>query len=547
MPTYDASTLRILQQVRERRSHDSVGYAAAEVGGVSPGGSQSSRVSRALAAHLRASARAASPPTGAWPSGRGAEVGDSWRSSPRTGPVAAWPSAAAAPGGLAAPDQAALGRTWPREAADDPGASASPAASLASVLAASATGQIEALAALARRFGWRYVTGCTEAETRRTPLHLAARYGHVVVCELLLKRHAEPSAEDLQGTTPLALACLASQAFTAQLLVHGKADPQHLDLRGRNAFHIACASAAWSLPAMLLESHPSIIRAVDQEGHNALYYALANKNRFQQLQILEFLLVQRCNANLRDTFGRTPLWYAAEDTQFGGDAVDLLLKFGAVPDLAPDQEAPAERAAGAPGPPVAPMVAPPEPTSPAPMVAPPEPGPKGGAARAAERQEPPGSAPAPMVAPTEPEPAQGAGRAAPPEAAADAPKGGPAGLLALPEARPAEAEDARCPENTPRLSEGTRDDFVLVEVPKVRRPGQALAEKFREIVAREPYLFPVGAKHPHPLHYWVHECNKARLKHRGLRMWSLGSEQTLRQACPDSDVPEPWMSRVAVL
>ena len=52
-----------------------------------------------------------------------------------------------------------------------------------------------------------------------TPLHLAARAGHVEVCELLAKRGASLRAENAEHLTPLAVAGYAGQSAACRRLL----------------------------------------------------------------------------------------------------------------------------------------------------------------------------------------------------------------------------------------------------------------------------------------------------------------------------------------
>ena len=75
--------------------------------------------------------------------------------------------------------------------------------------------------------------------TARTPLHMAARQGHVEVCELLLARGADVLAPEGHGAPPLVLASFEGHEDVVRSLLRGRAQVKQGDYKGRNAFHVA--------------------------------------------------------------------------------------------------------------------------------------------------------------------------------------------------------------------------------------------------------------------------------------------------------------------
>src|SRR5258708_15875626 len=59
---------------------------------------------------------------------------------------------------------------------------------------------------------------------RWTPLHSAACFGHVEVCQLLLQYKADNNVKDSDGKTPLHLASEAGHVYVARLLLEHGAD-----------------------------------------------------------------------------------------------------------------------------------------------------------------------------------------------------------------------------------------------------------------------------------------------------------------------------------
>eukprot|EP00668_Euglena_longa_P015532 GGOE01019621.1.p1 GENE.GGOE01019621.1~~GGOE01019621.1.p1 ORF type:complete len:185 (-),score=38.70 GGOE01019621.1:82-594(-) len=73
-----------------------------------------------------------------------------------------------------------------------------------------------------------------------TPLHYAARAGHVGTMELLISRKADPNAETRSGrSTPLHRAAYCGHRDAVQLLLTHRADPLKADADGLTPVHKA--------------------------------------------------------------------------------------------------------------------------------------------------------------------------------------------------------------------------------------------------------------------------------------------------------------------
>ena len=123
-------------------------------------------------------------------------------------------------------------------------------------------------------------------EEEETPLHVAARLGHVELADLLLRRGACSNARDAEGCTPLLAACDArctspadAEATTThclqlcRLLLSAGADADAADQDRRRPLHLACRRGHADVVELLL-SCGSSVNAMDYGGHMALHYAL---------------------------------------------------------------------------------------------------------------------------------------------------------------------------------------------------------------------------------------------------------------------------------
>lgn len=123
-------------------------------------------------------------------------------------------------------------------------------------------------------------------EEEETPLHVAARLGHVELADLLLRHGACPDARDAEGWTPLLAACdtrctspADAEATTARclqlcrLLLSAGANPDTADQDKRRPLHLACRRGHAAVVELLL-SYGVSVNLMDYGGHTALHCAL---------------------------------------------------------------------------------------------------------------------------------------------------------------------------------------------------------------------------------------------------------------------------------
>lgn len=113
----------------------------------------------------------------------------------------------------------------------------------------------------------------------RTPLQLAARYGHAGIAEVLLAAHAAVDPADATDHTALDIAVLYGQTSVVPVLLRHGADPRRVRPQdGRGPLHEACIKGSAALIDLLINAGaPPAER--DKSGQTPLDLALAYQNR----------------------------------------------------------------------------------------------------------------------------------------------------------------------------------------------------------------------------------------------------------------------------
>jgi glycerophosphodiester phosphodiesterase len=182
----------------------------------------------------------------------------------------------------------------------------------------------------------------------RTPLHLAARYGIRVVCEILMEHLKKwklfnieqgidgPAWQDNEGWAPLHLAVIGGHPLTTAALLAGGTRQNIHNLQDVVLRQDSPRSSA----ALLLATKANFVKIVrmlvlagvdinhqDDQGETALHVAA----RFGHDECAEILLAgsatHKCNTELPEkTYGWTPILIAAVDGNLG--IVELLIEAG---------------------------------------------------------------------------------------------------------------------------------------------------------------------------------------------------------------------------
>ena len=188
----------------------------------------------------------------------------------------------------------------------------------------------------------------------RSPLFVAARAGHVEVCELLLRNGADVEQTSQKGRTPLYGASSRGGHRVVKLLLdHGAvvnhttreglspllqsakkgsvesleelltrgADAKHTDAKGVSALWFAAARGNPTAVKLLLE-HGANMNQAQQNGSTPLCVAAGNGH----LEVVRLALESGANVNQANDNGSTPLFFAASKGRL--ETVKLLVEHG---------------------------------------------------------------------------------------------------------------------------------------------------------------------------------------------------------------------------
>eukprot|EP01121_Diplochlamys_sp_Union-15-3_P019698 TRINITY_DN7490_c0_g1_i1.p1 TRINITY_DN7490_c0_g1~~TRINITY_DN7490_c0_g1_i1.p1 ORF type:complete len:231 (-),score=35.83 TRINITY_DN7490_c0_g1_i1:81-773(-) len=154
----------------------------------------------------------------------------------------------------------------------------------------------------------------------RTPLHLAAAFGHNDVIIKLLVKGAEMNAVDRSKKIPLMEACKGYVA-TCQLLIKHGANVNHKEGRGWTSLHYAAEYGNPEVVKTLLAGNADC-NIADATGKTPFHLACQ-----MHPNIVKFMLDKNGDVHKKDLNGWTPLHVAAHYRHI--ETVELLLTKGA--------------------------------------------------------------------------------------------------------------------------------------------------------------------------------------------------------------------------
>ena len=95
------------------------------------------------------------------------------------------------------------------------------------------------------------VLSSVEENSKRSPLHIASKSGHLHLVEFFLNKNANLEARDKLLKTALHYACENGHTLVVKLLMDNNADPFEKDNAGRTALHYAVYSGKTDITALL--------------------------------------------------------------------------------------------------------------------------------------------------------------------------------------------------------------------------------------------------------------------------------------------------------
>lgn len=173
-----------------------------------------------------------------------------------------------------------------------------------------ALGDIEKVFMYLRKNDMANVISSVEQKSKRSPLHIATKHGHLHLVEFLLNKGANIEARDKLLKTPLHYACENGHALVVKMLMDNNADPFEKDNCGRSTLHYAVYSGNTDIVDLLAQHSTEIVHQKDHAGRTPLHHAVFMEAN--QVLMISKLLDYGSDINSLDSDRRTPLHHAAE-------------------------------------------------------------------------------------------------------------------------------------------------------------------------------------------------------------------------------------------
>ena len=163
--------------------------------------------------------------------------------------------------------------------------------------------------------------GTEKTYEQMTLLHIASKYGHYNICEIVLKRFQQIlNAKSFHGKNACHFAAEGGYINILELLVKNNVDAMAKTNNGQNIFHIACSYNKLEMCRFISEQFFDILSLKCMEGWNATLYAAKNSDT----KVLELLKEKQISFEHCSTTNRNALHVACDNGNV--DACMFLIK-----------------------------------------------------------------------------------------------------------------------------------------------------------------------------------------------------------------------------
>ncbi|KAK2714307.1 hypothetical protein QYM36_008761 [Artemia franciscana] len=155
-----------------------------------------------------------------------------------------------------------------------------------------------------------------------TPLYLAAQYGHEEATKGLIEKNANIDDFDTEERTPLHIAALAGHTNVVRVLLSNGANPTIKNNEGVTPLELAVDHSRFKVVKVLLHHDKVDINAKCNDEWTALHIA----SKYNNLEIVKYLVSEGSNVNAKTNDGRKPIHVAAKSGHI--DTVEFFLSKG---------------------------------------------------------------------------------------------------------------------------------------------------------------------------------------------------------------------------
>ncbi|XP_055306226.1 integrin-linked protein kinase-like isoform X2 [Sitodiplosis mosellana] len=145
-------------------------------------------------------------------------------------------------------------------------------------------------------------------DNEETPLHIAAKMGHLNVTQVLIDNKANVNNKDNFGKTPLHWAAGQGDVNIVRMLITNKADIEARDKYNKSPLHWAAGEGHVEIVKFLIE-HGAEVNDKTINGKTALHKAAKRGH----LNVSQLLIENGAIIDAKDIYERTPIYLAAKE------------------------------------------------------------------------------------------------------------------------------------------------------------------------------------------------------------------------------------------